>query len=117
MKKRLFIYHDTLELFLLEKKAVLRDNLLHLNGPADVAYYLLPAVKVICCETSLDDPYKLTGKFLPCELLTQCGADLFISSFVYKQQSYRIESGFLGTLQEKPRLMNPGTIGQGIHAP
>lgn len=100
MKKRLFLFQDNLEALLRANKVVLDGNVLCVQKTKHT-FFLTPAVKVISCETSVRDPFQLVGKFIPTELLVSKGADLFISSFIYKNHSYLVEPGFLGTLLEK----------------
>lgn len=96
MKKRFFLYQDTLEQLLLDRKVILQDDLLCLTDQ-DITFKLTPAVKVLSCETSENDPLHLAGKFIPVNLLTKSGADLFLSSFILNEHSYRIETGFLSS--------------------
>ena len=100
MKKRLFLFQDNLEALLKANKVVLDGNVLYVLKTKH-SFLLTPAVKVISCETSVNDPFQLVGKFIPTKLLAARGADLFIGSFIYKNQSYQVEPGFLGALSEK----------------
>ncbi len=99
MKKRFFLFQDKIEELILEKRATLQGNRLiilnhDLRTPEQI-YKLIPAVKVLHCETSRIDPYKLVGKFIPSQILSNNGVDLLLNSFTYKNQSYRIDIGFL----------------------
>jgi len=99
MKKRFFLFQDKIEELILKKRAILQDNTLiildrDLKNPKQI-YELIPAVKVLHCETSETDPFNLVGKFIPTETLTTNDVDLLLSSFTYKNQSYRIDIGFL----------------------
>ncbi|WP_457576414.1 hypothetical protein [Desulfomarina sp.] len=99
MKKRFFLFQDKIEALILKKRAILQGNRLilldsDLSSP-EQTFKLTPAVKVLYCETSRIDPYKLVGKFIPTEVLSKNDVDLLLSSFTYKNQSYRIDIGFL----------------------
>lgn len=99
MTKHLFLYQEKLEQLVLTRQAVLSGNQL-LFQDRQLSLLLTPAVKVLSCETALKDPFHLTGKFIPSAVLTRCGADLFLSSFIYRKHSYRIETGFLSTMEQ-----------------
>ncbi len=99
MNKRFFLFQDKIEELILKKRAILQGNRLiilnrDLKTPEQI-YKLIPAVKVLHCETSRIDPYKLVGKFIPTETLSKNGVDLLLSSFTYNNQSYLIDIGFL----------------------
>jgi hypothetical protein len=99
MKKRFFLFQDKIEELLQGNRAVLQGSTLHVldhnNDTPIQIYRLIPAVKVLHCETSKNDPYDLVGKFIPARVLTENGVDLLLSSFTYKNQSYQIDIGYL----------------------
>ena len=100
MKKRLFLFQDNLEALLKANKVALDGDVLYISKTKHT-YLLTPAVKVMSCETLPSDPFHLVGKFIPTDILIKGGADLFLSSFIYKEHSYQIETGFIGVFCEK----------------
>ena len=98
MKKKMFILQEKLEEILAAKQAILSGCSLSMvnNG---LQYNLVPAVKFLACETDIKDPLSLVGKISSHEKLTKEGAEIFLSSLIFREQSYKIEQGYICNLE------------------
>ena len=94
MREKKFLFQETLEELMASKKVEVTGKRLTMTENGAV-YSITPAVKFIKCETCDTDPFNLVGKFASYDRLTEEGAEIFLSSIIYKEQSYKIEQGYI----------------------
>lgn len=94
MKEKKFLFQETLEELVAAGTVRVTGTLLTMMETG-VDYSITPAVKIIRCETCEDDPNELVGKYAAYDNLTREGAEVFMSSIIYKKQSYQIEHGYI----------------------
>lgn len=94
MKEKKFLFQEALEELVASHTVRVSGTLLTMIETGE-EYSIIPAVKITRCETSEEDPYGLVGKYAAYDNLTKEGAEVFMSSIIYKEQSYRIEHGFI----------------------
>ena len=94
MKGPLFILQDALELLVAQGKVDLDGRALTIRQ-SDSTYRLVPAVKILCCESSGGDPLKLVGKIIPIRVLNDSGAVTYLNSITMGRHSYLIDHGYI----------------------
>ncbi len=95
--KKMFLLQEKLEELMTAKKVKLSGQTLTMV-PSEDEYDLKPAVKFLACETSESDPHDLVGRVAMYDKLIQEGAEIFLSSIIYKEQSYKVEQGYICSL-------------------
>lgn len=94
MANKTFLFQEKLEELVATKKATVSGCTMTMTDN-NLVYTILPAVKFIHCETSSEDPFKLVGKIAPYDRLNEEGAEIFLSSIIYKKHSYKVEQGYI----------------------
>lgn len=94
MATKKFLFQEDLEELLSNKKVTVSGDRLVMVDNNDV-YKIVPAVKFLQCETDEGDPLKLVGKIAPYNNLNKDGAEIFLSSVIYKKESYKIQQGYI----------------------
>lgn len=84
-----------------ENKIDLNGNRLTILSGEKPGYNLVPAVKFIAIESGDKDPYNLIGKIVPSNILKGKGVEVYMDSAIYKDEAYKVEQGFAGTLIEE----------------
>ena len=94
-----------------EGKVDLKGNKLSILSGEKPDYNLIPAVKFMAIESGDSDPHKLIGKIVPSNILKEKGVEVYMDSAIYKDEAYKVEQGFAGTLIEtgaaKPAAPEP----------
>jgi len=101
MQKKIFITQDMLDQLSAESKVDLEGNKLSILSGENPNYNLIPAVKFIAIESGDNDPFKLIGKIVPSNILKDKGVEVYMDSAIYKDEAYKVEQGFAGTLIEE----------------
>lgn len=94
MATKKFLIQETLEDLMSKKKVTVSGDRLVMVDNND-AYQITPAVKFLQCETNDGDPLKLVGKIARYDKLNKDGAEIFLSSVIYKKESYKIQQGYI----------------------
>lgn len=94
MATKKFLFQEALEELLSNKKVTVTGDCLAMVDNDDV-YKITPAVKFLQCETNESDPLQLVGKIAPYDNLNKDGAEIFLSSVIYKKESYKIQQGYI----------------------
>lgn len=84
-----------------EGKIDLSGNKLSILSGEKPSYNLTPAVKFIAIESGDKDPFKLIGKIVPSNILKDKGVEVYMDSAIYKDEAYKVEQGFAGTIIEE----------------
>lgn len=101
MQKKIFITQDMLDKLSAESKIDLQGNKLSILSGEKPNYNLIPAVKFIAIESGDNDPFKLIGKIVPSNILKEKGVEVYMDSAIYKDEAYKVEQGFAGTIIEE----------------
>ena len=84
-----------------EGRIEIAGNRLTILSKERPGYIITPAAKFLAIESQDADPHKLIGKIVPSKILKDKGVELYMDSAIYKDEAYKVEQGFVGTLVEE----------------
>ena len=94
MKGAFFLDQKTMEALISKGKTRLEGTHLTVADTGD-SYQLIPAVKVLSCESSTRDPLRISDKYIPISILESAGVDIHLDSIILHNHSYHIDSGYI----------------------
>jgi hypothetical protein len=93
---KLFISQDRLDAWTVENRIEIEGELMTLLEDGR-RFTIQPAVRFLKVAGGDPDPHDLLGKVKDEESLALMGADLMMSSVIYVDTAYDVQTGFLGT--------------------
>jgi hypothetical protein len=99
--KKIFISQKVLDALFEQNQAELSGSELTILSATKQVFKILPAFKFILLAGGDKDPHNLIGKIYTEEQLKKVNADIYMTSVLYKDTAYEVETGFLGIPQAK----------------
>lgn len=94
MNSAFFVDQQTMETLISQGKTRLEGTSLTIEDTGD-SYKLIPAVKVLSCESSTRDPLRISDKYIPIAILESSGIEIHLDSIIVDNHSYHIDPGYI----------------------
>lgn len=101
MSEKLFFSQDIINAWCDDARVTFENNILTLRTDPPRPYKLEPAYRFLRVSGDEADPHGLVGEIKTAEELKRIGADVYLSSCIYREVPYDLEPGYVAELAQK----------------
>lgn len=98
--KKIFFSNSFLDKLAQEGKISLEGNILTLMTADRPSFALEPSCRITNTAGAAPDPNRLVGRIMYEKDVKAMGAEIYLTSLIYRETAYAIELGYIGEKQE-----------------